>query len=111
MGYIMFALLVIILCLWVYSRQQAKKLADSTELLKESAAMIEDLASEIAKRDGIIERNNHMRKYSEGYTESLQRQLKEKELMIQRLRRELQKRTDQYNDLVDLAREKGIIGE
>ena len=26
-----------------------------------------------------------------------------------RLRRELQKRTDQYNDLVDLAMEKGII--
>lgn len=30
---------------------------------------------------------------------------------ILRLRRELRKRTDQYNDLVDLAREKGIIGE
>lgn len=30
---------------------------------------------------------------------------------ILRLRRELKKRTDQYNDLVDLAREKGIIGE
>lgn len=27
------------------------------------------------------------------------------------LRRELEKRTEQYNDLVDLAREKGIIGE
>ena len=31
----------------------------------------------------------------------------EKEVL--RLRRELKKRTDQYNDLVDLAREHGII--
>jgi uncharacterized protein YjaG (DUF416 family) len=30
---------------------------------------------------------------------------------IYRLRAELKKRTAQYNDLVDLAREKGIIGE
>lgn len=30
---------------------------------------------------------------------------------IYSLRRELKKRTEQYNDLVDLAREKGIIGE
>lgn len=31
--------------------------------------------------------------------------------LTRRLRADLQKRTDQYNDLVDLAREKGIIGE
>ena len=33
----------------------------------------------------------------------------EKEVM--RLRSELKKRTEQYNELVDLAMEKGIIGE
>lgn len=33
----------------------------------------------------------------------------EKEVL--RLRRELKKRTEQYNELVDLAMEKGIIGE
>lgn len=43
--------------------------------------------------------------------EKLQRQLEERGSLILRLRRELQKRTDQYNDLVDLAREKGVIGE
>lgn len=43
--------------------------------------------------------------------EKLQRQLDERGSLILRLRRELQKRTEQYNDLVDLAREKGVIGE
>lgn len=103
--------LLAISCLWVYSRRQAKKLADSTKLLQEASQMIADLGEEIAKRDGIIERNDHMWKYSEGYAESMQRQLEEKNLLIHRLRAELKKRTDQYNDLVDLAREKGVIGE
>lgn len=104
-------MLLAISCLWVYSRQQAKKLKDSTKLLQEASAMIEELASEIAKRDSAIERNDHTGKCFEGYTESLKRQLEERDFLIQRLRHDLQKRTDQYNELVDLAREKGIIGE
>ena len=103
--------LLAISCLLVYSRKKAKKLEDSTALLKESAAMIEDLTAEVAKRDNIIDRNNHMWEYSVGYADSLQRQIAEKDSLILRLRRDLQKRTEQYNDLVDLAREKGIIGE
>lgn len=97
--------------LLVHSRQQAKKLADSTKLLQEASNMIADLGDEIAKRDGIIARNDHMWEYSVGYTDSLQRQLEERDALIQRLRADLKKRTEQYNDLVDLAREKGIIGE
>lgn len=125
-------LLLTISCLWVYSRQLAKKLADSTKLLQEASNMIADLGDEIAKRDGIIARNDYMWKSSVGYTESLQSRLEEKDEEIQkkereisqlkisfmaefkeakRLRAELKKRTDQYNELVDLAREKGIIGE
>lgn len=87
-------LLIVVSCLWVYSRQQAKKLADSTNALREAAALIEDLAAEIAKRDGIIERNNHMWKYSEEYTESLQRQLDEKDKEIAALRAEVNRKDE-----------------
>ena len=108
-------LLIVIFCQWMIPKTELqdkrKKLADSTKLLQEASDMIADLGDEIAKRDSIIARNDHMWKYSEGHVESLQRQLEERDMLIVRLRRELKKRTEQYNDLVDLARERGIIGE
>lgn len=75
-------LTIIIIWLWVMYAKRAEKLKDSTKLLRESAAMIEDLAGQIAARDDLIARNEHMRKYYEGHTESLKRQLEEKEQLL-----------------------------
>ena len=66
------------------------RLIELSQLVKEAAAAITILEKEIEIRDQKIE-------------------ILSKD--IYHLRAELKKRTEQYSDLVDLAREKGVIGE
>ena len=101
------------------------RIAELTRLVKEAAAAITILEKEIETKDGIIERNKYMWKRNEEDTAVILSQLEAADALIEeykkqedrlikeiyRLRAELKKRTDQYNELVDLAREKGIIGE
>lgn len=80
------------------------RLVEAVRRIDVQAAEIAHLKEEIETKRGIIKR----------YFNLVTRLSNENSLLLKensRLRRELKKRTDQYNDLIDLAREKGIIGE
>lgn len=99
------------------------RLVEAVRLIDVQAAAIARLEKEIEIRNGIIERNKYMWKLNEAETEKMLGQIEAAERVIEeykkqeerlikeiyRLRRELKKRTDQYNELVDLAREHDII--
>lgn len=101
------------------------RIVELTQLVRESAAAITILEKEIEVKNGIIERNKYMWQLNEKDVAEMTAQLHAAAALIEeykkqeaalidqiyRLRAELKKRTDQYNDLVDLAREKGVIGE
>lgn len=101
------------------------RIVELTQLVRESAAAITILEKEIEVKNGIIERNKYMWLLNEKDVAEMTAQLDAAAALIEeykkqeaalidqiyRLRAELKKRTDQYNDLVDLAREKGVIGE
>lgn len=80
------------------------RLVEAVRRIDAQTAEIARLENEIETKRGIIK----------GYFNLVIRLSNEKSLLVKensRLRRELKKRTAQYNDLVDLAQEKGIIGE
>ena len=74
---------------------KAKAIKWQEQKLLEYKQRIDALTAEAEERE----------KFLKDLQETLRMQLSE----TKRLRAELQKRTEQYNDLVDLAREKGII--
>lgn len=108
------------------------RIAELTQLVKKSAAAITILEKEIAAKDEKIEKYELIIQQTTAYASDLEARFKEhdrllqeacdlaaqllkerdaRDILIQRLRSDLKKRTDQYNELVDLAREKGVIGE
>lgn len=102
----------------------AKVLMEYQKRLRDLSVENSQLKQREADLNGIIERNKYMWKLNEeDATEMMDRLdaaaalIKEYEQQedrlikeIYRLRAELKKRTEQYNELVDLAMEKGIIG-
>ena len=76
---------------------RTKTIKRQEQKIAEYKQRIDALAAESEKRE----------KFLKDLQETLLSQFRE----TKRLRSELQKRTEQYNDLVDLARERGIIGE
>lgn len=116
--------LLAISCLWVYSRQKAKKVAEYDKMIRYAAVRVDELEGLIRGKDRQIEelkKNAEECQKLEEYQKRLRDNAKKvedlnSELLYYisrsaRLNCELKKRTEQYNDLVDLAREKGIIGE
>lgn len=108
------------------------RIAELTRLVKEAAAAITILEKEIETKDEKIEKYELIIQQTTAYASDLDARFKEhdrllqeacdlaeqllqerdaRDVLIQRLRADLKKRTDQYNELIDLAREKGIIGE
>ena len=106
------------------------RVAELTQLVKKSAAAITILEKEIEVKDEKIEKYELIIQQTTAYASDLDARFKEhdrllqeacdlaeqllkerdaRDVIIQRLRSDLKKRTEQYNDLVDLAREKGII--
>lgn len=81
---------------------QHQKIAEYEDRLKKAGATVASLEKEIRQKDRLID---------DMVAEHMEQSKKEAALekSIQRLRAELKKRTDQYNELVDLARESGII--
>ena len=80
-------------------------------LLKESLLLAKEATAAVAvfERESadLIRELEAAGRVIEEYKKQEERLIKE----VYRLRADLKKRTDQYNDLVDLAREKGILGE
>ena len=114
------------------SQASDPRIVELTQLVKKAAATITILEKEIEAKDEKIEKyeliiqqttarvsdldarfKEHDRLLQEAcdLAEQLLKERDARDILIQRLRSDLKKRTDQYNDLVDLAREKGIIGE
>ena len=108
------------------------RIFELTQLVKESAAAITILEKEIEAKDEKIGRLDLLvQKTTVAFSDMEKtasewlRQLEAAERVIEeykkqedrlikeiyRLRSELKKRTEQYNDLVDLAREKGVISD
>lgn len=118
MEIIIFILLVIIFCQSTIPKHRAAEVKEKEQLLKEASELIVFQQLQIEEKDKQIEKDRGFLQESadlisemhDGLLEYDKRETVMRE-QISRLRRELQKRTDQYNDLVDLAREKGIIGE
>ena len=103
--------LLAISCLLVYSRKKAKKLEDSVQVIERAGIALTLAKKELEEQDATIDEQakqiEELKKQLDARKGSYRHYLEQTML----LRAELQKRTDQYNDLVDLAREKGIIGE
>lgn len=108
------------------------RIFELTQLVRKSAAAITILEKEIEAKDEKIQKYELVIQQTTAYASDLEARFKEhdrllqeacdlasqllkerdaRDILIQRLRSDLKKRTDQYNDLVDLARKKGIIGE
>lgn len=85
-------------------KRQRQKIAEYEDRLKKAGAAIANLEKEIYQKDKLIDDM-----VAEHKDQVKRAAVLENDIL--RLRRELKKRTDQYNELVDLAREKGIIGE
>lgn len=103
--------LLAIACLVVYSRQKAKKLEDSMQVIERAGIALTMAKKELEDQDKII---LEQKKQIEELTKQCEQHKGAFTYYVGRasdLRRELKKRTEQYNELVDIAREKGIIGE
>jgi uncharacterized protein YjaG (DUF416 family) len=81
-----------------------QKIASLDSLVKTTVVAFSDMEKHA---QNMIDELDVKDRLLEEYKQQEDRLIKE----IYRLRADLKKRTDQYNDLVDLAREKGIIGE
>ena len=81
---------------------QSRKMSEYEDRLNKAGAVVLDLEKEVLRKSELIDDLVLDR------TERVKREADLERCIVQ-LRRDLQKRTEQYNELVDLAIEKGII--